>query len=61
LSLIPATASLLGFLQFPARSPRRDPQLADFSDFGAGSGIVAEILPVTREFAPLEFARARRP
>ena len=50
LSLLAATASLLGFPQFPARSPRRGPQPAVFNDFGPDPGTAGEIFPAIREF-----------
>ena len=61
LSLLAATASLLGFPQFPARSPRCGPQPAVFNAFGPDPGTAGEIFPAIREFAAsLAFATMRR-
>jgi hypothetical protein len=61
LSLFAAMASLLGFRQFPARSPRCGPQPAVFNGFGPDPGTAGEIFPAIREFAAsLAFATMRR-
>jgi hypothetical protein len=61
LSLIPAIIPLLGPRNFPACSPRRGGEPANFNKFGIVLGNAGEVFPAIREFAaPLAFAATRR-